>query len=82
MHGCAPPVLREEWDALAQAHPDRLKVVYALDKPPKGWTGPTGYVSKQVLEQNAGADASLAEKVKVFVCGVRPFPSRLIDRTV
>lgn len=70
------PVLREEWDALAAAHPDRLKVVYALDKPPKGWTGPTGYISKELFTKNAGAaEAGLAEKVKVFVCGVRSISS-------
>ncbi len=32
-------LLRKEWDALASAHPDRLKVVYALDKPPFFWKG-------------------------------------------
>ena len=32
-------LLREEWDSLARSNPDRLKVVYALDQPPAGWTG-------------------------------------------
>lgn len=32
-------LLRKEWDSLAKANPDRLKVVYTLDQPPAGWKG-------------------------------------------
>ncbi|CED83089.1 NADH-cytochrome b-5 reductase [Phaffia rhodozyma] len=62
-------LLRKEWDALAKAHPDRLKVVYVLDKPPAGWTGPTGYISQQLLKDNSPAGSEAGEAVKVFVCG-------------
>jgi NAD(P)H-flavin reductase len=32
-------LLRKEWDELVKANPDRLKVVYALDKAPYFWKG-------------------------------------------
>ena len=60
-------LLKTELDALAQKYPDTLKVVYVLDKAPKGWTGPTGFISKDILAQ-FGVDPK-KEKTKVFVCG-------------
>ncbi len=33
-------LLRSEIDALQKKYPNKLEVVYALDKPPAGWTGP------------------------------------------
>ncbi|EJU02531.1 ferredoxin reductase-like C-terminal NADP-linked domain-containing protein [Dacryopinax primogenitus] len=61
-------LLKEEFDALAQAHPDRLNVVYVLDKPEKGFTGPTGYVTKELIKQHLPGP-ELGEKTKLFVCG-------------
>ncbi|KZO91239.1 ferredoxin reductase-like C-terminal NADP-linked domain-containing protein [Calocera viscosa TUFC12733] len=61
-------LLKEEFDALQQKHPDRLSVVYVLDKPDKGFTGPKGYVTKELIKQHV-AGPELGEKVKVFVCG-------------
>ncbi|KIK71683.1 hypothetical protein GYMLUDRAFT_33836 [Collybiopsis luxurians FD-317 M1] len=61
-------LLRSEFTQLKEKYPAKFDVVYALDKPPKGWTGPTGYLTKEVVEKNV-APASLGEKVKVFVCG-------------
>lgn len=71
-------MLREEWDALAKSHPDRLKVVYALDKPPANWKGETGYISSELVKKHAAA-ADKGEKVKVFVCGVRQPPLLLVE---
>jgi NAD(P)H-flavin reductase len=70
-------VLRKEWDALAASHPDRLTVVYSLDKPSKGWTGSTGYITPELVKKHAAIAAEKAgDKVKVFVCGVSlPFSS-------
>jgi len=52
--------------------------VYLVDKPTgagasgKGeWTGPTGYITKEVIKQYV-APADKKEKVKVFVCGPPP----------
>ncbi|KAF9016197.1 cytochrome-b5 reductase [Hymenopellis radicata] len=64
-------LMREEFDALSKAHPDTLKTIYLLDKPPAGWTGPKGFIDKNVIKEHV-APASLGEKVKVFVCGPPP----------
>jgi hypothetical protein len=70
-----PPVLRKEWDALAASYPDRLTVVYSLDKPSKGWTGPVGYITPELVKKHAAIAAEKAgDKVKVFVCGVSCSP--------
>ncbi|KAG5643508.1 hypothetical protein DXG03_000749 [Asterophora parasitica] len=61
-------LLRPELDALAKKYPDTLEVVYYLDKPSEKWTGPTGFINKDVVVKHV-APASLGEKVKVFVCG-------------
>lgn len=61
-------LLREDFDALQKKHPSHFKVVYALDKPPAGWTGATGFISQDLIKEHV-APASLAEKVKVFICG-------------
>ncbi|KAL7414532.1 hypothetical protein BDY24DRAFT_385536 [Mrakia frigida] len=60
-------LLRKEWDSLAASHPDRLKVVYALDKPPAGWTGSKGYITPELIK-SAGITAT-GDKIKFFVCG-------------
>ena len=41
-------LLREELDALAYLYPN-FKVFYTLDKPPRGWTGGSGFVSKDMI---------------------------------
>ena len=64
-------LLREEWDALAAANPDRLKLVYALDKPPAVWSGVSGFVTPEVIEGEA-LPPSAHEGVKVFCCGPPP----------
>jgi len=61
-------LLREELDALRKQHPDKFEVVYLLDKPEKDWTGPSGYISADVIKRHVGP-ASLNEKLKIFVCG-------------
>ncbi|KAL7414530.1 hypothetical protein BDY24DRAFT_385529 [Mrakia frigida] len=63
-------LLREEWDALAASNPDRLTVIYSLDKPPAGWTGLTGFISAATITEAAKAlPPSAGEKVKFFICG-------------
>jgi len=61
-------LLRKEWDELVKANPDRLKVVYALDKAPYFWKGETGFITKDIISKYA-PKADGAEKVKIFVCG-------------
>ncbi|KZT63636.1 ferredoxin reductase-like protein [Daedalea quercina L-15889] len=61
-------LLRDEFDALKKKHPDTFNVIYTLDKPSDGWKGYKGYVNKELVMQHI-APPSLAEKVKVFICG-------------
>jgi cytochrome-b5 reductase len=61
-------LLREEFDALKKKHPNNFEVVYLLDKPSEGWTGPKGFINADVVKQHV-APPSLGSKVKIFVCG-------------
>ncbi|ESK96137.1 cytochrome-b5 reductase [Moniliophthora roreri MCA 2997] len=64
-------LLRGELDALKKKYPNNFDVVYVLDKPPQGWAGPSGYMTKDLLQKYV-ASPDLKEKVKVFVCGPPP----------
>jgi len=61
-------LLREEFDNLQKKFPETLDVVYLLDKPESSWTGPTGFISADIITKHV-APASLGDKVKIFVCG-------------
>ncbi|KAG8904924.1 NADH-cytochrome b5 reductase, partial [Tulasnella sp. 417] len=58
-------LMRETLDAWAQKHPDRLKVVYAVDKGSDKWSGPTGYVTKEMIQKYLPAPS---DKVQILVC--------------
>jgi cytochrome-b5 reductase len=61
-------LIREELDALKKKHPNNFDVVHVLSNPEKNWTGPQGYISADIIKTYVGP-ASLAEKIKIFVCG-------------
>lgn len=60
-------LLREEFDKLAKTD-KRFKVVYGLDKLPRGFDGFEGYVTTAVASK-ALPKPDLADKIKIFVCG-------------
>jgi cytochrome-b5 reductase len=63
-------ILKDELDKIAQEHPDRFKVVYALDKAPKDWDGVSGYITKEVVQAHMpGPDDKDAV---IMVCGPPP----------
>ncbi|KAJ7597659.1 NADH-cytochrome b5 reductase [Mycena floridula] len=62
-------LLRQEFDALKKKYPSKFDVVYVLDKPPQGWTGPTGYISKELIQKHVSPPS---DKLKVFICGPPP----------
>lgn len=63
-------LLKDELDGYAKAYPDRFKVVYALDRPPKNWDGIQGFVSADVIKKYMpGPDA---QNSLVMVCGPDP----------
>ncbi|KAH9949410.1 cytochrome-b5 reductase [Amylocystis lapponica] len=61
-------LLRDEFDALAKAHPATFKLVHTLDQPPPDWAGAKGYVNKELIMQHI-PPPSLGTKVKVLICG-------------
>ncbi|PPQ99512.1 hypothetical protein CVT24_005302 [Panaeolus cyanescens] len=64
-------LLREELDALKKKYPNTFDVVYLIDTPVEGWSGPTGYVNADIIKKHVGP-ADLKEKIKIFVCGPPP----------
>ncbi|KAI9256619.1 hypothetical protein BDA99DRAFT_547895 [Phascolomyces articulosus] len=63
-------LLREELDAYAKKYPDRFKVVYGLDRPPSGWDGHTGFVTKELIRKHLPAPDK--PNSIIFVCGPDP----------
>jgi NAD(P)H-flavin reductase len=61
-------LLRQEWETLAAQNPDRLNVVFFLDKAPAGWKGEEGYVTADKIQKHF-PKAKEGENVKVYVCG-------------
>ncbi|KAJ2003961.1 NADH-cytochrome b5 reductase [Coemansia thaxteri] len=61
-------LLKEQLEEWAARH-ENFKVTYVLNNPPGGWTGATGFVSKDLLLQHMPAPAG---DIKVLVCGPPP----------
>ncbi|GJN92318.1 hypothetical protein Rhopal_005348-T1 [Rhodotorula paludigena] len=65
-------LLRKEFEDLAARKPEQFSVQFVLDKPPKGWAGPTGYVDGDLVTralEKFGTTPDQKDKIKVFVCG-------------
>jgi len=59
------------WIDVQNRKPEQFNIVFALDKPPKGWKGETGYVNAEVVKKalsKFGTTSDKGDKVKVFVC--------------
>ena len=65
-------LMRDAWDALAAAHPERLVVRHSLTAPPEGWTGLTGRgdvaMAQAALPKPTGDGSTM-----VLVCGTDGF---------
>lgn len=61
-------LLRKEWEELENTYPQRFRAFYILDKPPEGWQGGKGYVTKELLK-TVLPEPTEGEKLKIFVCG-------------
>ncbi|KAI9510776.1 hypothetical protein F5148DRAFT_508753 [Russula earlei] len=61
-------LLRDELAALERAHPNTFRVVHTLDSPPAGWTGASGYVSRELIKAHV-PPAKEGNKIKVLICG-------------
>lgn len=65
-------LLKHELDTLAQQHPDRLRVVYTVDRVSEGddWKEEVGFVNKEMIERYMPKPSSPDdESVLVMVCG-------------
>lgn len=65
-------ILKDKLDALATRFPIRFVVHYILDKPPAGWTGLGGYVTKDVLSKHLPAAQADDGNNRVLMCGPPP----------
>ena len=65
-----PPdaLYREEFEALAMAHP-RLRFMLSMSRPPPEWKGRSGYVQTHVLE--LWKQLSAQGRPEAYVCGVK-----------
>jgi cytochrome-b5 reductase len=61
-------ILRKELDALQKKHPKTFEIVYVVDKAADGWSGPTGYINKDLIQKHV-ASKDLGDKIKIFICG-------------
>lgn len=62
-------LLREELDTLAKTHPDRFRILYFLNEVPAVWSGRSGFVSKEAIQEFLPAPAS---DIKILMCGPPP----------
>lgn len=63
-------LLREQFDNLKKTYPKTFDVVYFVDKKStKDESIREGYITKDAIKKY-GPSADLAQKVKVFVCGM------------
>jgi len=58
-------LLKRELEELENKFPQRFRVFYLLDKPPKSWAGRTGFISEELLKVAMPKEGN----VKIFVCG-------------
>jgi len=66
-------LLEAELEAIRSAHPERLTVVYAVSKPPEGWSkGFVGRINPQLL---ASHGIKAGETQRVLLCGPEGFVS-------
>lgn len=63
-------LIKKELDELAKKYPEKFEVVYFLDSAPSGWSGKTGFISKDYLSTVLPPPAE--KGLKIFVCGPPP----------
>lgn len=60
---------REQLEKLEKDFPTRFFVNYTLDRPPKGWKGHSGFITKEMIDDCL---PTAAEGVQVLMCGPPP----------
>ncbi|XP_011046470.1 PREDICTED: NADH--cytochrome b5 reductase 1-like isoform X2 [Populus euphratica] len=59
-------LLKEDLDDFASKFPDRFKVYYVLSQPPEAWTGGSGHVSKEMIQNHCPPPAP---DIRILRCG-------------
>ncbi|RCI04525.1 NADH-cytochrome b5 reductase [Rhizopus stolonifer] len=62
-------LLKEELDTMAVNSPDCFQVHYVLERPPKGWQGEVGFVTKDIILKYCPKPA---HDIKLLLCGPLP----------
>eukprot|EP00878_Enallax_costatus_P004942 GHUV01005198.1.p1 GENE.GHUV01005198.1~~GHUV01005198.1.p1 ORF type:complete len:307 (+),score=67.97 GHUV01005198.1:76-921(+) len=62
-------LIKQELDDLTASHPDRFSVYHVLNTPPENWTGGSGFISKDMIQQRLAPPAA---DVMVLSCGPKP----------
>lgn len=62
-------LMKEELDGFALQCPEKFKVHYVLSKAPEGWSGETGFVTKDMIAKYL---PKAADDTKVLLCGPPP----------
>jgi cytochrome-b5 reductase len=62
-------LLKDELDRLARDHSDRFTVNYFLNDPPEGWSGDTGFISKEAIKEYLPGPE---KGNKILMCGPPP----------
>jgi cytochrome-b5 reductase len=62
-------LIKDELDALQAAHPERFRVYYVLNDPPPGWSGGSGFITRDMLQERLPPPGP---RVSVLSCGPRP----------
>ncbi|MBN2149672.1 MAG: ferric reductase-like transmembrane domain-containing protein [Anaerolineales bacterium] len=62
-------IFREEIERLQDSL--NLKVVHVLEKPPEGWDGEKGFITREILARHLPQGAQ-RNTVEVFICGPQP----------
>ena len=61
-------MLKDDLDAMAEAHPDRFSVWYTVDRAPDGWEYSEGFVDSEMI----AAHLPSGEGSMIIVCGPPP----------
>lgn len=66
-------IFHEQLKQLESSNPTRLKVVHILDKPEAGWSGYTGFITKELATKllRENTDMNFAN-TELFICGPTP----------
>jgi NAD(P)H-flavin reductase len=62
-------LVRPELEALAKQYPDRFQIFYTLDRPPKGWTQGSGFITEEMIRDHLYIKPTLGAQIQIFMCG-------------